>query len=369
MKKICIFGGGSLYRLSIYNQMAKEIDCDFYIVEDDPSVGIKYYNKEELLNYRGSFEQTKVVGNFFVLKGALSLLKKDYDIYVLGGPFCLTYWLMVIYCLFSKKKAASWSHGMYGRETGIRKLIKIMYYKLCAMNFVYNNRAKKIMIENGIRQDSICTVYNSMDSVHDLSLRKNLVKSNVYSKFFSNRYPVIIFVGRVIKDKQLDQMIEAMLILHEKGCDVNFFVVGKDVDGVNLKDVASKFGVSEQVYLYGPCYEEEILCNFYYNASLCVSPGPVGLTAISSMSFGCPVISHYDFSHQGPEFESIDPGKTGDFFEYNYVEDLANVIKKLLDAHANVSSDEVSRCAFAEVDGKWNIFSETDRFKQTFENM
>ena len=87
MKKICIFGGGSLYRLSIYNQMAKEIDCDFYIVEDDPSVGIKYYNKEELLNYRGSFEQTKVVGNFFVLKGALSLLKKDYDIYVLGGPF------------------------------------------------------------------------------------------------------------------------------------------------------------------------------------------------------------------------------------------------------------------------------------------
>ena len=167
--------------------MAKEIDCDFYIVEDDPSVGIKYYNKEELLNYRGSFEQTKVVGNFFVLKGALSLLKKDYDIYVLGGPFCLTYWLMVIYCLFSKKKAASWSHGMYGRETGIRKLIKIMYYKLCAMNFVYNNRAKKIMIENGIRQDSICTVYNSMDSVHDLSLRKNLVKSNVYSKFLDRK--------------------------------------------------------------------------------------------------------------------------------------------------------------------------------------
>ena len=163
--------------------------------------------------------------------------------------------------------------------------------------------------------------------------------------------------------------LEAMLILHEKGCDVNFFVVGKDVDGVNLKDVASKFGVSEQVYLYGPCYEEEILCNFYYNASLCVSPGPVGLTAISSMSFGCPVISHNDFSHQGPEFESIDPGKTGDFFEYNNVEDLANVIKKWLDAHANVSSDEVSRCAFAEVDGKWNIFSETDRFKQTFENM
>lgn len=369
MKNICIFGGGSLYRLPIYNQMAKEINCDFYIVEEDPSTGIKCYEKNKLQNYCGSFYPKKVIGNFFILKGAYSLLKKNYDIYVLGGPYCITYWFMALFCLFSKKKAASWSHGVYGRETGIRKFIKILYYKLCAMNFVYNNRSKRLMEENGVCKDCICTVYNSMDSVHDLALRKKLVKSSIYSNYFSNDYPVIIFVGRVIKDKQLDQMIRAMPILHKKGCDVNFFVVGKDVDGVNLKGIADEYGVSSQVYLYGPCYDEEILCNFYYNANLCVSPGPIGLTAISSMTFGCPVISHNDFSHQGPEFESIQPGVTGDFFEYNNIDDLANVVKKWIDTHIGKDDRYVSQCAFTEIDSKWNIFSETERFRKVFEKM
>lgn len=369
MKKICIFGGGSLYRLPIYKLMAEKIGCEFYVVEDDPSMGIKTYDYNLLPTYKGSLYQKKLIGNFFWLKGAVSLFWKDYDIYVLGGPFCLSYWFMIILSWFSKKKVMSWSHGMYGRETGIRKFIKVLYYKLCETNFVYNDRAKKLMIQSGIKCTKICTVYNSMDTDHDLAIRKQLKKKDVYSSYFNNSNPVIIFVGRVIKDKKLDLMVKAMPILRDKGCPVNFFVVGKDVDGVNLKDIAVSHGVEDSVYLFGPCYDEVKLGDFYYNADLCVSPGAIGLTAISSMSFGCPVISHNDFSHQGPEFESIVNNKTGAFFENNNIESLADTIMTWLNGMDAEKRQLVRQNAFNEIDSKWNIYSEEKAFEEAFNKL
>lgn len=55
---------------------------------------------------------------------------------------------------------------------------------------------------------------------------------------------------------------------------------------------------------------------FIYNADLCVSPGNVGLTAMHSLVFGCPVITHNCFEWQMPEFEAIQPGITGDFLRW-----------------------------------------------------
>lgn len=369
MKKICIFGGGSLYRLPVYKLMSERIGCDFYVVEDDPSMGIKTYDYNLLPTYKGSLRQKKLFGNFFWLKGAVSLYWKDYDIYVLGGPFCLSYWLLIILSWFSKKKVTTWSHGMYGRETGIRRVIKVLFYKLCSMNFVYNDRAKELMIQDGVKKDRICPVYNSMDTDHDLKIRQQLSSKDIYADYFKNNNPVIIFVGRVIKDKKLDLLIKAMLILKEKGHPVNFFVVGKDVDGVNLAHIAKDLGVSDSVYLYGPCYDEVILGDFYYNADLCVSPGAIGLTAISAMSFGCPVITHNDLSHQGPEFESVISGVTGDFFKADSVEDLASVIIRWFDTMTPSKKEEIRKNTMREIDTKWNIYSEVAAFEKTFQKI
>ena len=61
-----------------------------------------------------------------------------------------------------------------------------------------------------------------------------------------------------------------------------------------------------------------------------VSPGKIGLTAMHSMTYGTPVISHNNLDKQMPEFEAIVPGMTGDLFEYNDVKDLSITIEKWL---------------------------------------
>jgi glycosyltransferase involved in cell wall biosynthesis len=366
MKRICIFGGGSLYRLPIYNLMSSKLGCDFYICEEDPSKGIKTYDYSKLKNFKGSLNSHKIVGNFYWLKDAVGLFWKNYDIYVVGGPFCISYWILLIFSFFSKKKVLSWSHGLYGRETGLRKLIKILYFKLCEHNFVYNERSLNLMVAAGVKQDKITVVGNSLDTDHDLKVRKSLSPDDIYLKHFKNDYPVLIFVGRVTQEKRLDLAIDAISIMAKRNFYVNFIVVGKDIDGVNLLDIADKRNVKDNVWLYGPCYDDAILGNLFYNADLCVSPGNVGLTAISSMTFGCPVISHDNYSYQGPEFESINSGLTGSFFKQLNAYDLADKIQMWLQSMTEQRRNETRKLCFAEIDSKWNIYSEVDAFKQTF---
>ena len=56
----------------------------------------------------------------------------------------------------------------------------------------------------------------------------------------------------------------------------------------------------------------KLLKNLYFILHF-VSPGNVGLTAIHSLSYGTPVLTHNNFNNQMPEVESIQPGFNGYF--------------------------------------------------------
>ena len=88
----------------------------------------------------------------------------------------------------------------------------------------------------------------------------------------------------------------------------------------NLQNKAKEYkGV---VHFYGPCYDEKRLGQLLYHASVCVIPGDIGLSAIHSLTYGTPVITHNKFSTQGPEHEAIEVGISGDFYSFGEVDDL-----------------------------------------------
>ena len=106
-------------------------------------------------------------------------------------------------------------------------------------------------------------------------------------------------------------------------------------------------------WFYGECYDEILISELIYNADLCVSPGNVGLTVIHSLSFGTPVITHNNFSNQMPEFEAIEQGVTGDFFEENSIESLEQIITKWLSFNPSKTEEMINRC-YEIVDIKYN---------------
>jgi len=64
------------------------------------------------------------------------------------------------------------------------------------------------------------------------------------------------------------------------------------------------------------------------SANVTVSPGQVGLTAIHSLAYGTPVITHNDPNDQGPEWEAIVPGQNGNLFKRGDIDDLARTIRQ-----------------------------------------
>lgn len=193
-----------------------------------------------------------------------------------------------------------------------------------------------------------------MDSDLEMKVRTKLKDTDIYHNHFNNNYPTIIYCGRIQKWKKLDMILDCMESLNQEGNPINVVFVGKDVDNVGLDIIAKRKRLDKQVWLYGPCYDDMLLGELFYNAYACVSPGNVGLTAIHALSFGCPIITHNNFAYQNPEFEAIIPGITGDFFEMDNAKDLKNKIEMWTQKDV-ISRNKTRIEAFKEIDRKWNI--------------
>jgi glycosyltransferase involved in cell wall biosynthesis len=365
-KKTCLITNiGSHYRLPIFTKMWEEFGCDFYL-GDKIDTPIKTFDYEALPGYKQKLHNV-FFGKFYWQSKSARLLFKPYKNYIIvGEPYCLSSWTILILAKIMGKNVIAWTHGWYGRENILKRVVKKVFYSLPSKLLVYNEYAINLMRKAGIAQNKMFCIANSLDSDKEKSIRLTLSPSNVYSDHFKNNSPTIIYCGRIQKRKKLEQLIDSVKSLKEENVIINSIFVGSDVDGVNIMEYATKQGIQQQVWMYGPCYDDNMLGSLFYNAHLCVSPGNVGLTAILSLSFGCPTVTHNNFSNQMPEFEAIHPGITGDFFEQDNIEDLKEKIKKWI----SVTDEERERTrlqAYQEIDRKWNIHYQIEVLKQVLQ--
>ncbi len=358
-KICCIFNVGAHYRFPIYQRMAERFPIDFYI-GDRAGTPLKTFDYNALRGFQHTLKRIDLFGAWYWQKGILHLTFKPYQRYIITGePFNLSSWFFLFLLILIRKESIAWTHGWYGRETGVKKIIKKLYFRLFTKIMCYNEYSAKLTIEQGFNPKRIFVIGNSLDSEKQRTIRENLTPTDLYSRHFGNCHPVILYCGRIQKVKRLDLMINLLSRLKERNIDANMVFVGKDVDGVDLEEMAAKQGLSQQVWTYGPCYEEEKLGELFSNATICISPGNVGLTAIHALTYGCPVITHDDFPNQMPEFEAIIPGETGDFFKSGNLDDLTNVTIAWLSKPAQ-ELKSIKEKAYAEIDRKWNVNSQID---------
>ena len=129
-------------------------------------------------------------------------------------------------------------------------------------------------------------------------------------------------------------------------------MIGDGPEKDSLERLASLKGIGDRVWFFGRTYDEDIIAPLLYNADLCVSPGNVGLTALHAMLYGTPVLSHDDFLHQMPEYETIDDGNTGLLFRYGDYDDMKHKIRQWLLSCPD--RDSVRMNCYRMIDSKWN---------------
>lgn len=354
MKKLCvIYNMAAKYRAPIFQLMDKVLDIDWYygyqiadIKEMDSSLLKSVTRLQNKMIYHQLYWQSGVIGR---------LLDKRYDRYlILGELFSLSTWLLLLMkpVIAHKKKIYLWSHGWYGREGRIKRLLKRIFFGLADGTFLYGNYAREQAITQGNNPNKLYVIHNSLDHERQVALRRNLSPSKVFVDYFGNECPTLLFIGRLTKIKRIDLLIEAVKILRDRGNIFNVILIGSGDIIDELKSLVSLLNLENQVWFYGACYDDELNAQLIYDADLCVAPGNVGLTAMHSMVYGTPVVTHSDFTWQMPEFEAIRRGVTGDFFDRNSAYSLAECIEKWFNAHS-YSRDMVRQACFDEIDEKW----------------
>lgn len=360
MSKLClIYNTAPRYREAIFRAIDQTYDCDWYFGETKTDIKemdisilkhasyYKYYGNPSKMYWKCTLSKlfSRKYQTYFMLAESRAL--SDYLFFGLKSLF------------FPKKKIFIWTHGWYGKESGLEAKLKKWQFNHVEGIFVYSNYGRNLMIEQGIPQDKIFTIHNSLHYDEQKKLREQMKPGSIYVDYFKNNHPTIIFIGRLTAVKKLDMLLQAVANLKKEGECYNVVFVGDGSERKSLEAYASELGIQQQVWFYGACYDEKLNAELVFNADLCVAPGNVGLTAMHTMVFGTPVISHNDFKWQMPEFEAIKAGRTGDFFERDNVDSLKGAICKWF-ADKKGKREEVRLDCYKEIDTNWNPYYQMD---------
>lgn len=311
--------------------------------------------------------------NTWWLRGLTKVLRKNKsEITILTGEikFLGSWRVMLSNALRRKSKRTRiylWSHGWDGTERGLRRWFYRLYFGMADGVLLYGNRSRDIAEKEGIPHDKITVIHNSLDHKKFLDIRNKTsgsVAKSVFSPLFKNpELPVLVYIGRLSLVKKISQLLEAVAILKDRGCETNVLIIGDGPDREILQSIATENGLNDSVFFSGAKYGLKSTASWIYHAGVCVSPGHIGLTAIHSLELGTPVVTHSDMTSQAPEVESITEGITGHFFEKDNIEDLARAISCQLDQNKSLGRDAVREACYGAVES-WTPEWQIKAFKQ-----
>lgn len=363
MKKVAVvYHIIAQYRLPIFKELANSNEFEYNFFSDEKSINdielagsslqennsnwIKINNhwlKEKILFQSGFFKHIS-----------------KYDTFIfLGNPNFVSTWLYSFYIkFFLKKRVFFWTHGFVKNESNLKWSIRNIFYSLSDGLLLYGHFAKTKLIAKGLNPEKLHVIYNSLDSKKQSKLRSKFNLVNILEerkKYFNDAsLKTLVFVGRLTKQKKIEQLIEALKNLVENNKNTNLLIIGDGESRNNLEQKVKEYNLIDNVFFYGKCYDEIKLSKLMSICDLCVSPGEIGLTAMTSLVYGVPILTHSDFYNQMPEFEAIIQDFNGGFFSVNNIKDLSFQIDTLLNLDVFTDINVRRSNCYKVIDEKYN---------------
>ena len=220
------------YREAVFNYLCKKDSTspyEYFIAAGELS-NIPSIKLIDLERYPDISRNWVGLKNFWITKDVLwqkGLLKeiirgKYKAIIFLGNMYFISTWIACFLCKMLRIKIYMWTHGLKYNEMGLRWLFRKFFYMLSDGLFLYGVRAKNILEAKGMNKKKLHIIYNSLDFEKQKKLYNDLIdkKKASFQKTASSKFErIIIYVGRITRDKKLDK---AVLILSELN-RYNFF--------------------------------------------------------------------------------------------------------------------------------------------------
>ncbi len=356
-----------LYRKAIFTLLDNDPDIDysFYAGEESRDVDV-LIDMRSLLGFKRYLHNIFRGDKLIWQRGWWRVLFGRYDAYILtGNPGIRSNWLLMSAARLTGRKVYLWSHGIYGNETPGQLRRNKLYMRMADGLLLYGQHGKSMLLKNGFKESKMSVIYNSLDLERHKRLRDRFIGAGFMRNIFGNDYPTIAFIGRLTPQKQLNLLIEAVGILSIAGTFLNIIFVGDGPSTDELSALCRKAGIEERVFFYGECYDEEMIAAVLHNSIMTVSPGNVGLTAIQSLSYGVPVITHGNFREQMPEYEAVREGSTGGFFRQGDSLSLSDKIETWVGIMSDAKKrEQVRKNCFRTVESRYNAANQCALIKR-----
>lgn len=192
-----------------------------------------------------------------------------------------------------------------------------LFSNLVDAHINYLDEAVSMHASYGVPAEKVFVTANSPDTDALLATANQLkdVQVNPYR---------LLHIGRLVKWKQVDVLIEAAVALHTKYPQTELSIVG---DGPELEALKAQAAGYEFIHFHGGIYDPTELGKITCESGIYVLAGMGGLSINEAMCFSKPVVCSVA---DGTEKRLVREGFNGHFFESGSVASLASVIEKLL---------------------------------------
>ncbi|WP_022872256.1 glycosyltransferase family 4 protein [Nesterenkonia alba] len=256
--------------------------------------------------------RTLRVGLWWWQRGDVAAVwRGGYDAYVLEGRFyTLSAWAAALAGRIRGRRVLLWGHGWKRPESGIKRHIRLCFYRLVDGLLVYGDRACQLGLAYGVPPEKLAVVYNSLYPEHVLPRQPvNLARR----RRGATEGATLIYSSRLTTRHRLDTLAEALRHWPSGSPTPRVVVVGDGVERPRLERVFAEAGLEAQ--FLGAVYDTDRLRDLYAHADLAVSIGGAGLNVIQALSFGIPVVAEAGHPDSSPEIEAVIEGETGSYYD------------------------------------------------------
>ncbi|MFM0235972.1 glycosyltransferase [Paraburkholderia sediminicola] len=272
----------------------------------------------------------KVVKNIsFQWAAVHAASSSEFDVLVLlANPNFFTTWLAAAIGRLTGKRVLFWGHGFLSADRSLKNYIRRIFFSLGHAQYLYGYRAKCIAESFGFRSRNLYVGFNSLDYQSQLRTRHELLARPEEPRQTSEIR--VLGVSRLTDKCAYDVLMHAVSLAQEASAwRFKLTLIGGGPAESKLKALAAQLKLD--IDFVGELYDEEAVAGYIFDSDVVVSPGKVGLTAVHSLMFGAPVISHSDMDRQMPEVEAVAPGISGILFRYGDMVDLSRCLISIPD--------------------------------------
>lgn len=202
--------------------------------------------------------------------------------------------------------------------------LRRLYLPLADAHINYFDEARNITGSYGVPQNKIFIAANSPDTDELLATYDQVLQQPNILPYNPQR---LIHVGRLVKWKRVDMLIQSIKDLEKSFADIELIVIGFGPEEENLKKIATDLGVSNRIKFVGGVYDSLTLGRYLHASAVYVLGGMGGLSINDAMSFAKPVICSVA---DGTEKRLVRENYNGYYFENGDQKSMDQAIEKLL---------------------------------------